>query len=166
MNYEGKLLDGSVFDGSDAPVWFDNAGVIPGFRHGVQFLAPGNFTQSNDGSIDFTDFGKGLIFIPSGLGYFEMFRSIPAYSPLVFTIDVFTTNASDHDGDGILSFEEDVDGDANPFNDDTDGDGIANFLDPDDDGDGIFTINEYDQNEDGIPDDTDGDGIPDYLDKL
>lgn len=165
LSYRGSLLDGSEFDRSDFPVWFDNTNVITGFRHGVQFLAPGNFNENTDGSIDFTDFGKGLIFIPSGLGYFGNAQaSIPAYSPLVFSLNVYTTNQADHDGDGILSFDEDVDGDGNPFNDDTDEDGIANFADIDDDGDGIFTINEYDQDEDGIPDDTDGDGIPDYLD--
>ena len=90
--------------------------------------------------------------------------SIPAYSPLIFSLNVYTTNQADHDADGILSFDEDVDGDGNPFNDDTDGDGIANFADIDDDGDGVYTINEYDTDGDGTPDDTDGDGIPDYLD--
>lgn len=165
LAYQGKLLDGSQFDESILPVWFDNTAVITGFRHGIQYFAPGNFTQNTNGSINYSDFGQGLIFIPSGLGYFANAQaSIPAYSPLIFSINVYTTNQADHDADGILSFDEDVDGDGNPFNDDTDNDGIANFSDFDDDGDGIFTINEYDQDEDGIPDDTDGDGIPDYLD--
>ena len=165
LAYQGKLLDGSQFDESILPVWFDNTAVITGFRHGIQYFAPGNFTQNTNGSINYSDFGQGLIFIPSGLGYFANAQaSIPAYSPLIFNINVYTTNQADHDADGILSFDEDVDGDGNPFNDDTDNDGIANFSDFDDDGDGIFTINEYDQDEDGIPDDTDGDGIPDYLD--
>ena len=125
----------------------------------------GNFTQSSNGLIDFSDFGQGLIFMPSGLGYFgNSTLNIPAYSPLVFSLNVYTTNPADHDADGILSFHEDIDGDGNPYNDDTDGDGIANFADADDDGDGVFTVNEYDQDGDGNPDDTDGDGIPDYLD--
>ncbi len=165
LAYRGNLLDGSEFDESTLPVWFDNTAVITGFRHGVQFFAPGNFTQNTNGSIDFRDYGQGLIFIPSGLGYFANAQaSIPAYSPLIFSLNVYTTNQADHDADGILSINEDVDGDGNPFNDDTDGDGIANFADVDDDGDGIFTVNEYDQDENGIPDDTDGDGTPDYLD--
>ena len=74
----------------------------------------------------------------------------------------------DSDGDGIYDIYEDVDGDGDITNDDTDGDGIPNYLDPDDDGDGILTIDEgADPNGDGNPDDaidTDGDGIPDYLD--
>lgn len=165
LSYRGSLLDGTEFDESVFPVWFDNANVIRGFSYGAQFFAPGNFTQSSNGIIDFSDYGQGLIFIPSGLGYFGNAQaSIPAYSPLIFSLNVYTTNQADHDGDGIPSYLEDVDGDGNPFNDDTDGDGIANFADFDDDGDGVFTINEYDQDEDGVPDDTDADGIPDYLD--
>ena len=165
LAYRGSLLDGSEFDERVYPVWFDNTAVVTGFRHGVQFFAPGNFTQNTNGSIEFSDYGQGLIFIPSGLGYYANAQaSIPAYSPLIFSLNVYTTNQADHDGDGILSFDEDVDGDGNPYNDDTDGDGIANFVDIDDDGDGVYTINEYDTDEDGIPDDTDNDGIPDYLD--
>ena len=165
LSYRGNLLDGSEFDESVFPVWFDNTAVITGFRHGVQFFAPGNYTQNTNGEIDFNDYGQGMIFIPSGLGYFgNVQASIPAYSPLIFSINVYTTNQADHDADGIPSFQEDVDGDGNPFNDDTDEDGIANFADIDDDGDGVFTINEYDQDGDGVPDDTDEDGIPDYLD--
>ena len=49
---------------------------------------------------------------------------------------------NDHDEDGIPSHIEDLDGDENPFNDDTDADDIPNFLDLDDDGDGVLTINE------------------------
>ena len=165
LAYKGTLLDGSKFDESAFPVWFDNTAVISGFRQGVQYFAPGNFTQNTNGSIEFSDYGQGLIFIPSGLGYYANAQSsIPAYSPLIFSLNVYTTNQADHDADGILSFDEDVDGDGDPFNDDTDGDGIANFADIDDDGDGVYTINEYDTDGDGIPDDTDGDGIPDYLD--
>ena len=99
------------------------------------------------------------------MGYYGNARTgIPAYSPLIFSVNVYTTNQADHDYDGILSIDEDVDGDGNPFNDDTDGDDIPNYADIDDDGDGVNTIAEYDKDGDGIPDDTDGDGIPDYLD--
>jgi hypothetical protein len=77
----------------------------------------------------------------------------------------------DDDGDGILSVDEDLDGDGNPNNDDTDGDGIPNYLDNDDDNDGILTgsseegVEDEDLDGDGDPtnDDTDGDTIPDYL---
>lgn len=62
---------------------------------------------------------------------------------------------SDPDGDGILTEDEDLNGDGDPTNDDTDEDGIPNYLDEDDDGDGIPTIDE--------PGDADGNGTPDYL---
>lgn len=165
LTYRGKLLDGSTFDESAVPIWLDNTSVITGFRYGVSEIAPGTYTQNQDGTINFENYGQGIFFLPSGLGYFANARTgIPAYSPLMFSVNVFTTNQADHDFDGILSIDEDVDGDGNPFNDDTDGDDIPNYADPDDDGDGVNTIAEYDSDEDGIPDDTDGDGIPDYLD--
>ena len=165
LTYRGKLLDGSTFDESAVPIWLDNTSVITGFRYGVSEIAPGTYTQNQDGTINFENYGQGIFFLPSGLGYFANARTgIPAYSPLMFSVNVFTTNQADHDFDGILSIDEDVDGDGNPFNDDTDGDDIPNYADPDDDGDGVNTIAEYDADEDGTPDDTDGDGIPDYLD--
>ena len=43
-------------------------------------------------------------------------------------------NFADHDNDGILSSNDDLDGDGNVKNDDTDGDLIPNYLDADDDG--------------------------------
>jgi gliding motility-associated-like protein len=73
----------------------------------------------------------------------------------------------DDDNDGVLTVDEDIDGDGDPTNDDTDGDSAPNYLDTDDDGDGVKTEDE-DINGDGNPknDDTDGDGIPDYLDTV
>ncbi|MGB3468837.1 MAG: hypothetical protein WBA74_26365, partial [Cyclobacteriaceae bacterium] len=71
----------------------------------------------------------------------------------------------DHDGDGVPTSEEDLNGDRNPENDDTDKDGTPNYLDNDDDNDGVPTKSE-DLNGNGHPkdDDTDNDGIPNYLD--
>ena len=71
----------------------------------------------------------------------------------------------DEDLDGIITADEDLDGDLDPTNDDTDGDGIPNYLDTDDDGDAVETITE-DVNLDGDPtnDDTDGDLTSNYLD--
>ena len=101
-----------------------------------------------DGTVDFDKFGRGLIFMPSGLGYFNSAQtSIPTYSPLIFEISVFTINKSDHDGDGVLSINEDPNKDGNPYNDDTDEDGVINMYDEDDDGDGILTKDELDGND-------------------
>ena len=74
----------------------------------------------------------------------------------------------DYDFDGIPTTLEDLNGDGNLENDDTDGDGIPNFLDNDDDGDMILTSAEYVFTNTGRNTmtlrDTDGDGTPDYLD--
>ena len=72
---------------------------------------------------------------------------------------------TDDDGDGVLTINEDPNGDNDPTNDNTDGDGLPNYLDPDDDGDGVPTATE-DLDGDGDPrnDNTDGDGLPNYLD--
>ncbi|MBO9733215.1 MAG: gliding motility-associated C-terminal domain-containing protein, partial [Chitinophaga sp.] len=43
----------------------------------------------------------------------------------------------DTDGDGLTDAQEDINGNGDPFDDDTDGDGIPNFLDLDSDGDGV-----------------------------
>lgn len=53
-----------------------------------------------------------------------------------------TADTSDPDNDGIPTSEEDVNGDGDSTNDDTDHDGIPNYLDGDDDGDGILTKDE------------------------
>jgi gliding motility-associated-like protein len=80
-------------------------------------------------------------------------------------IDIILDATRDSDFDGVPDIVEDLDGNGNPCNDDTDGGGIPDYRDVDDDDDGILTQNE-DINGDGDPtnDDTDGDGIPNYLD--
>ena len=76
----------------------------------------------------------------------------------------------DYDLDTIATASEDLNGDGNLENDDTDGDGIPNFLDNDDDGDMILTSFEYvfasgrNSNSTNSLLDTDNDGIPNYLD--
>ena len=165
LAYEGSLINGNTFDQRDFPVWLDLASVVRGFREGLPKLKSGTYTVQENGITVFENYGQGILFFPSGLGYFSQAQSgVPAYSPLIFRLSLFGVNGADHDNDGILSYLEDVDNDGNPLNDDTDEDGTANMFDIDDDGDGKPTSEEYDTNDDGIPDDTDGDGIPDYLD--
>ncbi|MDG1263329.1 MAG: peptidylprolyl isomerase, partial [Flavobacteriaceae bacterium] len=102
--YKGELLSGYKFDERVSPVWFDNASVVSGFRYGLQYFAPGTYSVNESGIIRFQDFGQGIIFMPSGLGYYASgLAAIPNYSPLVFSVSVYTTNESDHDNDGILS---------------------------------------------------------------
>lgn len=164
--YTGMLLDSTVFDSRSTLTWFSLTSVIPGWSYGFTNFKGGNLVVNPDESFYYENVGKGILFIPSGLAYGNSLQSvIPNNSPLVFQFTLQDVNKADHDNDGILSIFEDLDGDGNVNNDDTDEDGIPNYLDIDDDGDGILTKDE-DANGDGDPtnDDTDGDGTPDYLD--
>ena len=165
VSYKGSLLNGDIFDDRDYPIWFDLVNVVRGFRESLPEFSEGNFTINEDGTFKFDNYGKGLIFMPSALGYYSSENfGIPAYSPLIFSVNLHRVNQSDHDRDGILSINEDINGDGNPQNDDTDGDGLPNMNDFDDDGDGTPTFIELDKDKDGILDDTDNNGTPDYLD--
>jgi len=71
----------------------------------------------------------------------------------------------DSDYDGVLTINEDLNGNGNLYDDDTDSDGISNFEDLDDDNDGVNTTNEdYNRNGNFQDDDINSNGIPDYLD--
>nr|WP_298931054.1 FKBP-type peptidyl-prolyl cis-trans isomerase [uncultured Allomuricauda sp.] len=179
VRYEGKLLDGTSFDASlNNPVWFDLARLqdlqqgFRGFAEGIpNFKIGGSVIENGDGTVEVEGYGVGLIIFPSGLGNFSRINGIiPQYSPLMFTIDLFTLNRTDHDGDGIPSIDEDVNGNGFLYDDNTDGDdepinvSFANFQDADDDGDGVSTRNEI-SDEDGniiLPYPSTG-GIEDYL---
>lgn len=187
QNYKGELLNLQVFDNTATPIWFDlqgyvlrassgqlsrQAGVIAGFSEGIQeFGEATGFVVNPDNTITWNnDYGIGAIFVPSGLGYFSSPPAgsrITPYSPLIFTVNLYRTVRADHDGDGIPSYMEDLDGDGNLFNDDTDGDGLPNHSDTDDDGDGTPTRQEIIIRPDGTIEfpDTNGNGTPNYLDR-
>ena len=79
-----------------------------------------------------------------------------------------TTVLTEDDNDGIPAELEDINGNGNLDDDDTDADGIPNYLDQDDDGDNVPTATENPNytTADGLANaqDSDGDGTPDYLD--
>jgi len=145
--YRGVKLDGVQFDSASNPVWFTLqdvikgwAGIIPNFHTGTYSTAPG------PNPITYSNFGAGVMFLPSGLAYYSgTTGTIDAYSPLIFTFKLFELQYRDHDRDGILSKDE-VPSDAallyNPAKYDSDGDGYANMYDIDDDGDHFTTISE------------------------
>jgi FKBP-type peptidyl-prolyl cis-trans isomerase len=184
VRYRGSRLDGFDFDGSFAnPVWFDLAQIqgpgqgARGFSEATQnFKIGGDVIDNGDGTVTVEGYGVGAMFLPSGLGFFNTSQSeIPAYSPLIFTVDLFSMDATDHDGDGVPSIQEDVNGDGYLYNDNTDEEleresntlaRFSDFLDVDDDGDGTPTRDEIEIDGEGnvsFPD-GDGDGIPDYRD--
>ncbi len=122
--------------------------LITGWSETFPYFKTGNSVTNTDGTVTHTDFGAGVMFIPSGLGYYNNGQgAIPAYSPLIFSFKLYEIQRLDQDGDGIPSYLEDSNNDgfmrvlpvgvANP--DDTDGDGIPDFLDVDDDGDNYTT---------------------------
>jgi len=186
--FSGNLLDEEIFDNTVNPTDFDlvATSIIPGWRKVLpEFNVAESFVENGDGTISFTNSGVGVMFLPSGLGFFGNIQAgIPIYSNLIFRFELYQTEILDHDFDGVPSYLEDIDGDGEVFNDDTDEDGIPDYFDPDDDGDGTLTVEEdledidlnVDSSGDGDPtndldgdgdptnDDTDGDGIPNYLD--
>ncbi|MGV9003855.1 FKBP-type peptidyl-prolyl cis-trans isomerase [Flavobacterium sp.] len=142
-------IGGTEFEENRSPSAFlPLTSVIRGWSEVFPKLKTGTYTDNADGTITYGDFGAAVLFIPSGLAYFRNAQStIPVYSPLVFSVKLFEIQRNDQDGDGIFSYQEDINNDGyvlslpagvvNP--DDSDGDGIPDFLDSDDDGDGFLT---------------------------
>jgi len=77
VNYEGTLVDGSVFDSSyrdGAPVVFTLGHLIPGWVEGIALMRPGD---------------EWLLYVPPELGYgAEDKGQIPPNSVLVFRIEL------------------------------------------------------------------------------
>ncbi|WP_027064516.1 FKBP-type peptidyl-prolyl cis-trans isomerase [Maribacter sp. Hel_I_7] len=178
LRYEGLLLDGTLFDAStNQPVRFNLSSVVRGFGNGMKNFQTGTGPFENgDGTVSYEDYGIGAIFMPAALAYFDSSPNsdVPSYSPLIFKVDAMTYEPdSDFDGDGIPSILEDLNGNGNLNDDNTDDESegfsvyLANFNDNDDDNDGILTIDEIELDADGNFVgflDTDGDGTPDHLD--
>lgn len=186
VNYSGNTMDENVFDSTVNTIELDLTTLVTGWARVLpEFNTAETFTLNDDGTVTFTNAGVGVMFLPSGLGYFSGGTlGISSYSNLIFKFELFQTEENDHDDDNVPSYLEDLDGDLTLANDDTDSDNIPNYVDLDDDGDGVLTSNEdlepdtdlqVDSNGDGDPtndigdgdptnDDTDGDGIPNYLD--
>lgn len=85
VNYEGRLLDGTVFDSSferGTPATFSLGQVIPGWTEGLQLMTPGdNFT----------------FWIPAELGYADnppQGSGIPPGAILVFDVELINVNGS------------------------------------------------------------------------
>ncbi len=135
------------FENNPDPIWFSLDRVIRGWAEVIPEFKTGTFGSNPDGTISYQDFGAGVMFLPSGLAYFNTVRpNIPSYSILIFNFKLYNSQFIDHDGDTILSKDEYGDpSDPDRFKKDaidTDGDGRPNYLDADDDGDGITTKRE------------------------
>ncbi len=76
--YEGKLVDGKVFDTTKSrnnePTEFPLAGVIPAWTEGVQYIGAG---------------GKIILYCPSALAYGDEGQGpIPGRSVLIFEVEL------------------------------------------------------------------------------
>ena len=149
--YAGYKLDHSMFDKNNNGFWsgfpetnYSATVLISGYRQILtKIKTASSITENPDGTLNYNNAGRVIVFIPSGLGYFNNAQTnIPGYTPLIFDISLISKNSVDHDNDGLLSIYEDVNGNGNYWDDDTDGDGIPNFLDLDDDADGYTTREE------------------------
>ena len=148
--YEGQLLDGTVFDTNFLPQSYLNlSGTIRGWSEVFPKFKSGSYVSNTDGTITYSDFGAGIMFLPSGLAYYSRTTGdIPAYSPLIFSFKLYEVQRIDNDGDGIFSYQEDINGDGyirdndTTFEDDTDHDGTPDAFDIDDDGDANLTKEE------------------------
>lgn len=136
-------------------------GVITGWSETFPQFKTGTSKINADGTVTHNDFGAGVMFIPSGLAYYNLGSAgIPAYSPLVFSFKLYSIQRLDQDNDGIFSYQEqnELNKDGYIYNylntnlfptapaddiryadDFPDNDGIPNFLDIDDDGDNYTT---------------------------
>ena len=177
--YEGQLLSGDVFDSNITYTWQYLPFFLRGYAAGVSnFNVGGEVISNPDGTIDITESGIGVMFIPSGLAYYDnppLSSGIQNYDILVFQVDTgLFIESTDYDNDGIPSIMEDLNNNGNLSDDNTDesvelssGFGfIPNHIDIDDDQDGTLTRDEIVIDNEGnisFPD-SDGDGTPDYLD--
>jgi FKBP-type peptidyl-prolyl cis-trans isomerase FkpA len=74
VNYEGRLVDGTVFDASSSAVSFNLSQVINGWKNGLPLVKEG---------------GRINLYIPPSLGYGSTaYGNIPANSILIFKVEL------------------------------------------------------------------------------
>lgn len=179
MQYAGRTLDLNLFDQvKQGGSWFDLARIqapqqgFRGFAEGAALLKTASEVIDNpDGTFSAPDAGKGFFFFGSALGPYQNAQAtIPAYGSMFFELKVLARKITDHDGDGVPSYLEDLNNNGYLFDDNTDLDDeianrraiLPNYFDPDDDGDGTPTSCEISRGLDYLDPtecyDADGDG--------
>ena len=144
VKYDGFLTNNSTFDESVTSVDVDLAFSIAGWNRVLpQFKTANSYTINQDGTVNYSNYGIGVMFLPSGLSYYNSAApGIPAYSSLIFKFELHQYKEMDHDNDYIPTYMEDLNGDMDLLNDNSDEDQFSNFNDIDDDGDGYSTYRE------------------------
>lgn len=164
------LDDNITFEGNFLTC--DNLGVNNGYVQ-LSINDTSQIIAVTDGTINFTFNGCGATaYTYKGIDLennqeTEVFTGVIDDTTTSINIGSFSacTVFEDADGDSVPDTFEDINGDNNLENDDTDNDGTPDYLDEDDDNDGVNTIDEdYDGDNDPRNDDTDDDSIPNYLD--
>lgn len=142
VSYKGNLLDDTEFDYAPNPVEFNLVDLVKGWEYVFPEFRAGYFdTPGTDGTLNPRNYGSGVMFLPSGLGYYSQSTVLPAYSPIVFAFNFYAVTYLDQDFDKIESrYEYSFNEDGSLL--DTDEDGIPNIFDADDDNDGYLTKNE------------------------
>lgn len=141
--YKGHKTNLASFDEASSPIWFQLEQAIQGWREIIPEFKIGNAQLDNStGLTTFSDFGAGVMFVPSGLAYFNQSQvNIPSYTPIIFNFKLMKLKYKDHDGDKIFSKDE-FGGPTSGTALDTDGDGKPDYADFDDDNDGKLTKEE------------------------
>lgn len=143
VTYKGRLLNNTSFDETVSPIWMEMTRLIKGWGEILPEFKTGNHVYDDTtGNVTYSGFGSGIMFLPSGLGYYNNYTAnISAYAPLIFNFKLMKLNYVDHDYDRIDSrFEINIGADGKFA--DTDGDEYPDYLDGDDDNDGYSTKNE------------------------
>lgn len=97
IHYEGKLINGDVFDTSydgGEPTTLDVDGVIEGLSEGLQLMSEG---------------AEYIFYIPYDLGYgsYSPGDILPAYSTLIFSVELISVEEkSDYDDDDDMDESE------------------------------------------------------------
>jgi hypothetical protein len=93
----------------DPQNYFSLTGVIRGWGEIFPQFKTGSYSGNPDGTTSYYDFGAGVMFLPSGVGYYSTSTGeIPAYSPLIFSFKLYEIQRMDQDADGIYSYQEDL----------------------------------------------------------
>lgn len=157
-NADGNPSDALDFDEDGTPDYLDTDDDNDGLLTSVERLKD----TDRDGTPDYHDTDDDDDGVPT------LFELDASGNPLDTDGDgVIDAIDTDDDGDGLLTILEDLNGNGDPQDDDTDFDGVANYLESrllDQDNDGV--ADEFDSVDDDPYNDQDGDGYPNLDEKL
>ena len=151
-NFDGNPSDALDFDNDGIPDYLDTDDDNDGLLTSLEGLKD----TDRDGTPNYHDTDDDGDMVPT------VFELDTFGNPLDTDGDgVIDAIDADDDGDGLLTTDEDLNGNGDPRDDDTDNDGIPNYLESsllDQDEDGV--VDQFDSVDDDPYNDQDGDGYP------